>query len=146
MSGDNYDFIAEYCVDWVKWIKTRRFYINSYSTGSQLGRMQEEPGGSGKDMNGRNHPDMQYFNMAVHTCSDMPKYAEDWAAFKAYYLSDDNQRTVAKRIASNLGVCRRTYYNQIKRFAKAAYSMSLSLKKAHEAMSEVVGRPTAMAR
>jgi len=136
---EKYDFIAELCTEWVSWLKTRRFYINSYSTGSTLNGLVNGPGG-GRELNGRNYPDMQYFNMAIHTCSDMEKYKDEWEAFKAHYLGE-GERTVAKRIASDLGVCRRTYYNHIKKFAEAAYSMSLSLKKAHETMTSAVDRP-----
>lgn len=143
MKPEKYDdeFIAGTCVAWVKWTKTRRFYVNSFAGGSLLGRLAQPASGPDRDMDGRNYPDMQYFNMAIHTCSDMEKYKDEWAAFKDYYLVE--KRTVAKRAASDLGVSRRTYYNHIKKFARAAYSMSLSLKKAHEAMSSMTARPAA---
>jgi len=140
MSRENDAFIAGICEDWVKWTKTRRFYVNSYAGGSLLGKLAA-PSSSGKEANGRNYPDMQYFNMAVHTCSDMEKYKTEWEAFKEFYLVEKDKRTVAKRAAADLGVCRRTYYNHVKKFARAAYAMSLSLKKAHEAMSSMAARP-----
>ncbi|MET3135203.1 hypothetical protein AAKU55_005511, partial [Oxalobacteraceae bacterium GrIS 1.11] len=41
---------------------------------------------------------------------------------------------VAKRAAADLGIGRQTYYDHIKRFSRAAYVLSQSLKKAQEAM------------
>lgn len=44
---------------------------------------------TGKEPNGRNHPDMQYFNMAVHTLGDMPQHKERYAAFMMHYMGRD---------------------------------------------------------
>lgn len=124
-----YDHIAEYCVDWVRWCETRKFYIRPPAK-NILARMQ--PAKTGREPNARNHPDMQYFNMAIHTLADMPKYKAEWEAFKSYYFGADQ---VAKRAASDLGIGLRTYYDHVKRFSHAAYAMAGSLKKMHEAMT-----------
>lgn len=129
------DPVAEYCYEWVRWCETRRFYIRSSSSGI-LARLQ--PSKVGREPNARNHPDMQYFNMAIHTLADMGKWAAKFKAFDAYYRGDGE---VVKRIADQLGIGRRTYYDHVKSFADAAYKMADSIKTAHEAMS---GQPAAI--
>lgn len=127
MATKNYDELHELCIDWVRWCETRRFYMKPPSQGI-LARLQ--PSKAGKEPNARNHADMQYFNMAIHTLADMPDHKQTWAAFKLHYLGP---KQVVKRTAAELGIGRQTYYDHIKRFAKAALSMSHSLKRAHEA-------------
>ncbi|MCY0916430.1 hypothetical protein [Massilia antarctica] len=128
----NRDVVAEYCDEWVRWCATRGFYIRKAASGT-LGRLQ--PSKTGREPNARNHPDMQYFNMAVHTLADMKKWKRKHLAFKAYYLGDG---ALAKQAASMLSISERTYYYHVKSFGIAAYSMSHSIKKAHEAMTAPV--------
>ncbi|CUI05510.1 hypothetical protein BN2497_5797 [Janthinobacterium sp. CG23_2] len=125
----NRDVVAEYCDEWVRWCQTRSFYMRPAASGT-LGRLQ--PSKVGREPNARNHPDMQYFNMAVHTLADMKKWKGKFLAFKAYYVGD---ATLAKQAAAALGISERTYYYHVKSFGQAAYSMSHSIKKAHEAMA-----------
>lgn len=129
MATKKYDEVHELCIDWVRWCQTRRFYLKPATQGI-LARLQ--PSKVGQEPNARNHPDMQYFNMAIHTLADMPCHKTIWAAFQQYYLGPNQ---VAKRTAAELGIGRQTYYDHVKRFSKAAHSMSLSLKRAHEEMS-----------
>ena len=123
------DPIAEYCQDWVRWSQTRTFYIRPNAR-SLLARMQPHKS-SGVEPNARNHPDMQYFNMAIHTLADMPRWRAEWASFKAHYCGPAQ---VVKRTADELGIATRTYYVHIKRFSAAAYSMAASIKKVQEAL------------
>lgn len=129
MAKREYDHVAEYCIEWVRWCETRKFYIRPVAK-NILARMQ--PSKTKLPPNARNHADMTYFNMAIHTMADMPKHKAEWEAFKKYYLGDAE---VAKRAAADLGIGRRTYYDHVKRFAHAAYAMSHSIKRVHEAMS-----------
>lgn len=138
MAIKKYDELHELCLDWVRWCETRRFYMKPPTQGI-LARLQ--PSKVGKEPNARNHADMQYFNMAIHTLAEMADHKQTWEAFKFYYLGP---RQVAKRTASDLGIGRQTYYDHVKRFAKAALSMSESLKRAHEAnFSPTVALPLA---
>ena len=121
------DPVVQLCWEWVRWCETRRFYMKPATQGI-LARLQ--PSKVGTEPNARNHADMQYFNMAIHTLAEMADHKQTWEAFKFYYLGP---RQVAKRTASDLGIGRQTYYDHVKRFAKAALSMSQSLKRAHEA-------------
>lgn len=123
----NRDPIAEYCQEWVRWSQTRTFYIRPPAK-SLLARMQPSKS-SGVEPNARNHPDMQFFNMAIHTLADMPRWRTEWASFKAHYCGAGQ---VVKRTAADLGIGVRTYYDHVKRFSKASYSMAESIKRVHE--------------
>lgn len=118
-----------YCQRWVQWCFTRGFYLKPGAK-NILARMQ--PSKSGKEPNARNDPDMQYFNMAIHAIADMPEYADGLVCFNLYYVDHaDNVKVEAHR----LGISRPTYYNRAKAFARKAHSLSISLKTAHELMS-----------
>lgn len=129
------DPISQYCWDWVRWCETRHFYIRS-SSGSTLGALQKGTGG-GREPNARNDPDMQYFNMAVHTLRDQSQYADEWLAFEYFYLK---QAQLVKTTAHELGVGVRTYYDMVNRFARRAWKLAPSLKKAHEELQPVPAR------
>jgi hypothetical protein len=116
----------ELCWEWVRWCVTRKFYIRPPGK-SILARLQ--PSKSGKEPNGRNHPDLQFFNMAVHALGDMPKHKAGFAVFHAHYMGEGD---VVKRAADKLGISRPTYYARLAQFAKDAYSMSQSLKRIHD--------------
>lgn len=124
-----YDPIAEYCKEWVRWLQTRRFY-GPRPARSTLARLL--PSKSGPEPNARNHPGMQYFNMAIHTLSDMPDWKREWPAFQAHYLG---KGLPAKTAADELGIGRRTYYDHIKRFAEAAYGMAYSIMRVQEQLA-----------
>lgn len=123
------DPIAEYCQDWVRWCETRRFYAQPPAK-SALAKLQ--PSKSGTEPNARNHADMQYFNMAVHTLADMPKWKKSGRAFLAYYVGPAQ---VAKRTADELGMGKRTYYDHVTRFSAAAFSLAASIKRVQESMA-----------
>jgi hypothetical protein len=125
-----YDPIAEYCKEWVRWLQTRRFY-GPRPARSTLARLQPSKS-AGQEPNARNHPGMQYFNMAIHTLADMPEWKREWPAFQAHYLGAG---LPAKTAADNLGIGRRTYYDHIKRFSDAAYSMAHSIMRVQEQMT-----------
>lgn len=120
------DAVEELCWEWVRWCVTRKFYMRPPGQ-SILARLQ--PSKSGKEPNGRNDADLQYFNMAVHTLGDMPKHQDAFAAFMVYYMGEGE---VVKRAADKLGVSRSTFYERVKKFAVAAQSMSVSIKRVHE--------------
>jgi len=94
------------------------------------------PGG-GIEPSGRNDPDMQFFNMAIHTLADMEEHKEQFACFHFCYIEG---RRGVKREAERLKISRRTYYNYVGQFARRAISMSRSLKTVQVAMLEGVDR------
>lgn len=122
-----------YCKAWADWCKSRKFYIKPGAK-NILARMQ--PSRSGQPPNARNDPDMQFFNMAVHTLADMGDYQEKLACFNLHYL---DQTEYVKVEAAKLNISRVTYYNRVKSFARHAYSMSLSIKRVHESLQELSG-------
>lgn len=120
--------LESHCQEWVQWCYTRGFYVKPGAK-NILARMQ--PSKSGKEPNARNNPDMQFFNMAIHTIADMKEHKAELVCFNLYYVDHaDNVKAEANR----LGISRPTYYNRAKAFARKAYSMSLSLKAAYEVM------------
>lgn len=119
-----YDPLDEYCRDWVIWTSTRKYYGRPPSK-TVLARMQ--PSKSGNEPNARNHADMPYFNMAIHTLADMKEHQERYVAFMAYYCGEDD---MVKRVVARLGIGRQTYYDRIKKFAQDAMNLSQSLKRA----------------
>ena len=123
--------IHSYCLQWVSWCWSRKFYMKP-SAQNILARMQ--PTKVGVPPNARNDPNMQFFNMAVHTLADMPEHRDAMVCFKLFYVE---QADNVKHQASLLGVSRPTYYNRTKAFARKAYAMSLSLKTAFESMGSV---------
>lgn len=114
-----------HCLDWASWCFTRRFYLKP---GAQniLARMQ--PSRTGVEPNARNNPDMQFFNMAVHTLADMAEHKDGLACFALMYVE---QADHIKRQADNLGISRPTYYNRSRAFARKALSLAHSLKRVH---------------
>jgi transposase-like protein len=71
---------------------------------------------------------MQFFNMALHTLADMKEHHDAMVCFNLYYVE---QADNVKRLADQLGISRPTYYNRVKSFARKAFALSQSLKKAH---------------
>jgi hypothetical protein len=118
------DFLDEYCREWVQWSRTRRYYTDAPAK-NILARLL--PGKGGREPNARNHPDMTYFNMAIHALGDMPEHETRYAAFVAFYLGDDE---VTKRVADRLGIGRQTLYDRKNKFAQEAYALSKTLKRA----------------
>lgn len=134
------DPVVQHCWDWVRWCETRHFYIKSVSHGV-LGAVASG-GGSGREPNARNDPDMQYFNMAVHTLRDVAKYQREWLAFECFYLKPHQ---VVKRTADQLGVGLRTYYDLVRRFGQRAFKLYPSLKRAHQDMQASSAKHVALA-
>lgn len=117
--------LNQYCLDWVHWCYTRRYYIAPGGK-SALGNMQ--PSKTGLPPDARNSADMQFFNMAVHTMADMPKHNDAAICFSLYYVEHASH---IKREAEKLGIARSTYYRRVLSFARKAYSMAQSLKEVH---------------
>lgn len=119
--------LHEYCKEWATWCYTRRYYLKP---GAQniLARMQ--PSRCGIEPNARNNPDMQFFNMAVHTLADMSEHAAGLTCFNLMYVE---QAEYVKREADKLDIARSTYYRRATAFARQAYSLSISIKRVHEA-------------
>ena len=134
------DPVVQLCWEWVRWCETRRFYIKNVTHG--LLGAAAGGGGSGREPNARNDPDLQYFNMAVHTLRDMPEHRGEWLAFEYFYLKPDQ---VVKRTADQLGVGVRTYYDLVRRFGRRAFKLYPSLKKAHEQMQAAAAKQVARA-
>lgn len=126
--------LRNYCDAWSYWCSTRKYYLQPGAK-NILARMQ--PSKVRQPPDARNYPNMQYFNMAVHALADMPEYHDGLVCFNFYYVE---QSPNIKSIAFDLGISRPTYYNRAKAFARKAYSLSLSIKEAHEMMAaELVG-------
>lgn len=123
--------LHQYCLDWVHWCYTRRYYIAPGGK-SALGNMQ--PSKTGLPPNARNNPDMQFFNMALHTLADMKEHYDGMVCFNLFYVEHGD---CVKRTADKLGIARSTYYRRIIAFARKAYSMAQSLKAAHNASESV---------
>jgi hypothetical protein len=121
----NDKFLHQYCLDWVRWCETRCFYMGGRREGSDA-----PPGTTGMPPDARNSADLQYFNMAVHMLADMADFKDGYACFNLFYVKQVDH---VKREADRLGICRKTYYNRIKAFAKKAFSMAASIRVAHEA-------------
>jgi hypothetical protein len=124
----NKEELHKYCLEWVEWCRTRRFYAPPVKR-NILERMRNPAGG--KEPNGRNDPDMQFFNMAIFTLADMPEYKKMYNCFHFCYIVNGRN---AKALASELEISRKTYYNYIDEFARRAQSMARSLKTARAAM------------
>src|SRR5471030_3221245 len=120
--------LNQYCLDWVHWCYTRRYYI---APGGKSALAAMQPSKTGLPPNARNNPDMQFFNMALHTLADMKQHYDAMVCFNLYYVE---QAGHIKREADRLGIARSTYYRRVLAYARAAYAMAKSLKAAHEAM------------
>lgn len=118
-----------YCKAWATWCYTRKYYVRPGGK-NILARMQ--PSRSGIEPNARNDPDMQFFNMAIHTLADMKEYVDGMVCFTLHYLDHPEYVKVE---AAKLQISRVTYYNRVKAFARRAYSMSHSLKRVHESLN-----------
>jgi hypothetical protein len=132
--------LNQYCLDWVHWCYTRRYYI---APGGKSALANMQPSKTGLPPNARNNPDMQFFNMALHTLADMKEHYDAMVCFNLYYVE---QADNVKRLADQLGISRPTYYNRVKSFARKAFTLAQSLKKAHfaneldEAPGEVLAK------
>lgn len=129
--------LNQYRLDWVHWCYTHRYYL---APGGKSVLASLQPSKTGLPPNARNNPDMQFFNMALHTLADMKQHHDAMVCFNLYYVDQSGN---VKRLADQLGISRPTYYNRVKSFARKACVLSQSLKKAHaaglaEAVSVVV--------
>lgn len=115
--------LNEYCEAWHQWCVTRKFFIQPGSK-NILARMQ--PSKVRQPPDAVLSDDLSYFNMAVHALTDMQD--EDADCFILFYWFRIKN---IKAAAADLGIGRQTFYDRKNRFARKAYSMSLSLKRAH---------------
>lgn len=81
---------------------------------------------------------MQFFNMEVHALADMTDHLQNLECFNLIYLEEADY---VKRQADKLGIARSTYYRRSMAFARKAYSMSLSIQRAHEQHSAAALEP-----
>lgn len=115
-----------YCQDWVTWCFTRRFYLRP---GAQNILARMHPSKSGREPNARNIADMPHFHTAVHMLAEMPQHADTVKCFSLLYCEEADY---VKRQADKLDIARSTFYRRAAAFARAAYSMSLTIKRMHE--------------
>lgn len=115
-----------YCQEWATWCYTRRYYLKP---GAQNILARMHPSKSGREPNARNSVTMQFFNMAVHALADMTDHQQNLECFNLMYLEEADY---VKRQADKMGIARSTYYRRSLAFARKAYSMSLSIRRAHE--------------
>lgn len=120
--------IDAYCLQWQHWCKTRGYYLQ-LNAKNILARMQ--PSKMMLPPNGRNDPDMQFFNMALHALGSMREHGLGLQCFNLYYPSEGEKADNIKRIADSMGIARSTYYRRVLSFARKAYSLSISLKEFH---------------
>ncbi|WP_426195068.1 hypothetical protein [Massilia sp. DWR3-1-1] len=125
--------IDAYCLDWVRWCDTRKFYLRPAAQ-NILARMQ--PSKSGIEPNIRNNPDLAFFNAAVHSLADMADHAEGYACFKAKYLEVNE---LIKVQVDKMGISRPTYYSRARSFARKALSLAGSLKRVHAESLSALG-------
>lgn len=119
--GLNDQDLHAYCDAWREWCRTRGFYMPPLAK-NILARMQ--PSKVGQPPNAELMPDMPYFNMAVHALCEM-KDNEAECFLLMYYCQVKN----IKKVAYEMQIGRQTFYDRVNRFARRAYSMSLSIKK-----------------
>ncbi|WP_136420298.1 hypothetical protein [Herbaspirillum sp. ST 5-3] len=116
--------IHEYCVAWREWCFTRRFFIKPGSK-NILSRMQ--PSKVRLPPDAIMSDELSFLNMAIHALVDMDDSDAD--CFLAYYW--DQSKNI-KKVAADMKIHRDTFYERKSRFARKAYSMSLSIKRVHE--------------
>jgi hypothetical protein len=115
--------LHEHCEAWRQWCVTRQYFI-APGAKNILARMQ--PSKVGKVPDAILSDDMSYFNMAVHALADMGD--GDAECFVRYYW---HRAKNIKTAAYEMGIHRDTFYERKSRFARKAYSMAQSLKRAH---------------
>ena len=114
------------CEQWREWCRTRHFFI-APGAKNILARMQ--PHKVGQPPDACLSDDISWFNMAIHALADMD--GEDPDCFVKYYWF---RLKNIKKVAGDMGIGRQTFYDRRNRFAERAYSMGLSLKRAHAQM------------
>lgn len=107
---------------WLRWCATRRFFVKRSST-NLLAQML--PAKINEPPNARMSADLSWFNMAVHALVDMGD--DDAPAFMRFYVERANN---IKAVAAEMGVARSTFYVKVRRFARHAWTMAQSLKRA----------------
>jgi hypothetical protein len=123
-----------YCEGWLDWCYTRKFFIPPGAK-NILARMQ--PAKIGVPPNAAMSADFAFFNMAVHALADMRD--ADAECFVKYYVYRVKN---IKAVAGEMDIGRRTFYDRVTRFARRAYSMSLSMKRAHMTAAEQASKET----
>ncbi len=118
----NDDALHAFVEAWVRWCATRRFFIRPPSP-NLLARMQ--PAKLRQPPDARMSAEIAWFNMAVHALVDMDD--PDAQAFLLYYIERVGN---IKKVASDIGVARSTFYVKVRRFARRAWSMSQSFARA----------------
>lgn len=123
--------LDNYCWAWNEWCRTRKYYLAPNSK-NLLARMQ--PGKVSNGVDAALSEDMSFFNMAIHALADMSE--PDAECFIAYYAHVLQNKLPIKAIAHKMGVGVRTFYEKKARFARKAFSLAQSLKKAHQQEQE----------
>lgn len=113
-----------YCEAWRQWCITRKYFI-APGAKNILGRMQ--PSKVGEAPNARMSEDLSFFNMAIHALVDMNEPGAK--CFVDFYF---HRVKNIKSAAAKMGIGRNTFYDRKMRFARAALSMSVSLRNGFE--------------
>lgn len=119
----DYQELNAHCEAWREWCITRKFFIPPGAK-NILARMQ--PSKVSQPPNAIMSDDMSFFNMAVHALTDMQDPDAD--CFVKFYWWRVRH---IKKVASEMGIGKQTFYDRKNRFARKAYSMSFSLKRAY---------------
>lgn len=112
-----------HCEAWYKWCMTRRYFIPPGAK-NILARMQ--PVKVRQPPDAELSADLSYFNMGIHALADMGDIDAD--CFVQYYFYRVKN---IKKVAGEMSIGRRTFYDRINRFARKAHLLSISLKRAH---------------
>lgn len=113
-----------YCEDWFQWCMTRRYFVPPGSK-NILARMQPTKIRPAPDA--ILSAELSYFNMGIHALADMGDADAD--CFVQYYFY--RVRNI-KKVADEMKIGRRTFYDRLNRFARKAHLLSISLKRAHQ--------------
>lgn len=112
------------CLDWQRWSSSRKFYAKPPAQ-NILARMQ--PSNAGEPPDAANDPEMVFFNMAVNTLAELSEYRDCHACFVSFYVLREKN---IKAVAARMKIGRRTYYDRMNKFAKAAWVLSKSIQAA----------------
>lgn len=113
-----------HCLRWAAWRHTRRFYVRP-NPANILARFQPASIGAAPDAD--LDCEMQFFDAAISAMRNDKDYLADIACFWSFYVK--RERNI-KRVAADMGIGRRTYYDRVRRAARAAYLMSIDIKDA----------------
>jgi len=110
------------CNRWVAWRRSKRIYVKP-TAANVLARFQ--PSSSGPEPDAGLDPAMHWFNAGVGAVKAMDEHAADFDCFWLFYVVGAKN---IKRVAADLGIGRRTFYERAHRAARLAYRISIGIQ------------------